>query len=384
MNQQASISDSSTPLNSSASSIEPNPSSSSIKVLTSHPTLAANKYIDCLWSSLRPHGVEIAALNLNQPFCLFKAAHTSGGVVHLHWLDALWRYEPKKKVESLRWLFSHLRKLLFLKSRKYQFVWTVHNSISHECASPFIEKSFRWFIAKLCDDIVVMSEFSRSELAQLYGRTKQVHVIPHGNYIGVYSNQISRTEARCRLGIDPNQAVLLHLGMIRRYKGIDHLIAAVNQLKDPNIVLLIAGSPSPANLVTKIEQAAQQDSRIVLRLEFVPDEDVQLYMNACDWVVLPYQKMLNSGSILLALSFGRPVIVPQLGAIPELINDGEHGYCYAHNQDLVTGLTRALSTPCGQWEQMCVQSHHLAQQYDWSKIGSQIYQIYQRYDSSLK
>lgn len=348
--------------------------SSKIKVLTSIVDLPNNKYLTCLWSSVRPYGVEVGEFKLSA----LVTQQRTADVLHLNWISGYCRFDPEEKAKSLQRVLTNLGRFFFLKTKGYQLVWTVHNTLSHECSAPLVERGFRWTLSHLCSDIIVMSEYSRQEFARMYGRTKRVHVVPHGNYIGVYPDEISRTEARQQLGIAPQQTVMLHLGQLRPYKGINHLLAAFNQLKDPEVVLLIAGRCSDPDLLTEIQQAAQADPRILLKLEFIEDEDVQVYMQACDWVVLPYQKILNSGSALLALSFSRPVIVPHQGALTELITDGEHGFCYTKDRDLEATLNCAMATPFEAWQRMCTQAYALAQKYDWSKIGVQISQIYQQ------
>jgi beta-1,4-mannosyltransferase len=349
-----------------------------VKVLTPLISLGDNKYLDCLWHSLQSLGVEVAALNIYQSFSRFKSSVPLGEVFHLHWVDTLCQFDPNKPSSSLLSILSNLRKLIYLRSQGFQIVWTVHNTLGHDCRYPIIEKTFRFFVAHICTDIIVMSEYSRLEVARIYKRSQHVHTIPHGNYIGVYPNQVTAADSRHKLGIDPHVKVFLFLGAVKPYKGIPSLISAFEQIKDHDARLLIAGSPKTPELVAEIELAASKDPRILHRLEFIPDQDIQLYMNACDWVVLPFQKILNSGSVVLALSFGRPVIVPQIGAISEFLVDGEHGYLHANDQELAHSLNRALQTPSERWQQMCSNSYSLAQRYDWSTIGCQIYQIYQQ------
>lgn len=352
--------------------------SSTIKVLTPTVYWPENKYLSCLWSSVRSQNVEVDIFDPDQLIAQLKAGQKVGNVIHINWIQRFCNFAPDRKTASLRFILKNLRNFFFFKYRGYQIVWTVHNTLSHESSAPLIEQTFRWVLSRLCSDIIVMSDYGQQEFARMYGRTKRVHVVPHGNYIGAYPNQISRTKARQYLGIAPHQKVLLYFGQIKLYKGINHLLAAFNQLKDPEVVLLIAGLCREPELLREIKQAAQADPRILLRLEFIKDEDVQVYMNACDWVTLPYQKILNSGSALLALSFGRPVIVPQRGALTELITNGEQGFCYVHDRDLAAAFSRALATPSERWQQMCTQAYALAQKYDWSKIGAQLYQIYQQ------
>lgn len=350
-----------------------------IKVLTPDVYRPENKYLTCLWSAVRAYGVEVDVFDQAQLIAKLKAKQKMGDLIHINWINEF--CPPSYKGLGRKLLLStlnNLRDFIFLKSQGYRFVWTVHNNLSHECRAPLIERSFRWVLSRLCSDIIVMSEYSQQEFARNYGRTKRVHIVPHGNYIGAYPNQVSSAEARQQLNIAPHKVVLLHFGWIRPYKGINHLLAAFNQLQNSEVVLLIAGQCRDTKLCAQIEQAAQADSRILLRLEFIADEDVQIYMNASDWVILPYQKLLNSGSTLLALSFSRPVIVPQRGALTELITNGEQGFSYDRDNALVETLSRALATTPECWQHMCMQAYALAQKYDWSKIGAQLYQIYQQ------
>ena len=301
-----------------------------------------------------------------------------GDIVHIHWVHKFCKIRAGQELRSWRTILSNLLKLSVYKLHGYQIVWTVHNTISHECRTPGIEKQFRRLLSRICDDIVVMSEYSRQEFAQLYNRQHRVHIVPHGNYIGAYPNKISPTDARQRLNIAPNRKVLLYLGRVMRYKGIDTLLAEFDKLNDPTAILLIAGSCNDPVLQEEIEQAAQKNSCILPRLEFIPDEDIQVYMNACNWVVLPYRKILNSGSALLALSFGRPIIGPKKGALSELIQDGHQGLTYGSDDELYTNLTKALTIPSGHWTVMCENAYKLSEEYDWEKIGAKLLHIYQQ------
>ncbi|NJR59650.1 MAG: glycosyltransferase family 4 protein [Cyanobacteria bacterium CRU_2_1] len=350
----------------------------SLRVLTSHIHLQDNQYITCLWSSVKQHGVDVDLLRLTQ----IIAQKIIGGqkmadVIHLHWVQKFCPLAHKKTPQAFLSTLKYLVGFIFLKLQGYKFVWTVHNTFSHDPKLPSIEYGFRWILSRICNDIIVMSEYGKQEFIQMFGRSQHIHIIPHGNYIGAYPNRISRSEARQKLGIAPDQKVFLHLGQLKPYKGINQLLVAFSQIRESDAVLLIAGSCKDDQLAEEIQQAARSDSRVLLKLEFIPDEDIQLYMNACDWVVLPYQKILNSGSALLALSFSRPVIVPQKGALTELIEDSKQGFCYAEDGDLAKSIDRALNTPVEQWKEMCAQAFTLAEQLDWSRIGTLVYHVYQ-------
>lgn len=353
-------------------------SASTITVLTHNVERFENKYLTCLWSSVRTHGIKVEAFNLREFTPQVRAGQKIGDVIHLNWIQEFCKFDPDKKNDCFRYNMRRMRDLIYLKSQGYQVVWTIHNTLTHECKMPLVEWTCRFVLSHLCDDMIVMSKYSQREVARIYGRINRVHIIPHGNYLGAYPDYVSRADARQKLGIAPNQTVFLHIGMIRPYKGIDSLLAAFKQLKDANAVLLIAGDCPDAELATRIKRAAQADARILPHIGFVADEDIQIYLNACDWAVLPYRKILNSGSALLALSFKRPTIVPLRGALKELIHDGENGFSYRSDRQLVSALQRAMKTSPEHWQSMCDQAYRIAQDYDWSAIGAKLSQLYQQ------
>jgi glycosyltransferase involved in cell wall biosynthesis len=143
-------------------------------------------------------------------------------------------------------------------------------------------------------------------------------VIPIGHYRGNYLDEISKQEARSQLGINSSAKVLLFFGSIRRYKNTSKLIQVFKELGDTEAILYVVGKPFDSNLSEEIQQEVSSNSRIKLYLNFVPDDEVQIYFRATDLVVLPFSEILNSSSALLALSFDRPVLVPLQGSLGEL------------------------------------------------------------------
>jgi glycosyltransferase involved in cell wall biosynthesis len=184
---------------------------------------------------------------------------------------------------------------------------------------PKLEKWF-WikFISRL-DGFIALSaqglELARQShpcLASLPG-----FVIPHGHYRGEYPNDNTH-DAREILGIDPRSTVTLFFGQIRPYKNVSSLVSAFRALQGDNKVLLIVGEPLNVQLADQLRILAGSDHRVKFHFRHVPNDEVQNYLRAANLVVLPYREMLNSGSALLALSFDRPVLVAEKGAMSEL------------------------------------------------------------------
>ena len=203
--------------------------------------------------------------------------------------------------------------------------------------------------------------------------------IPHGHYIDCYPNEIGREAARDRLGLPADAFVYLALGLMRPYKGLEELAPAFRSLPDRDVVLLLAGKPSPASYAETLARLTVGDPRIRLIPQFVPPQDVQLYLNAADICVLPYRQITTSGAALLAFSFGAPVLAPRIGAFPHLLAEGR-GILYdpADPAGLAHALTDAASTD---WQPIRPEILAWVRQFDWPGIGSRLVAAYR--DSCL-
>jgi glycosyltransferase involved in cell wall biosynthesis len=150
-----------------------------------------------------------------------------------------------------------------------------------------------------------------------------VRVVPHGNFIDVYPNDLTRTQARAQLGLDADAFVYLFFGNARGYKSIETLIDAFANLPSHDAVLglMLRSAFDPAYGQELAARAADSSRVRVWISDFFSIDEFQLYLNSADVVVLPFSEVLTSGSAITALGFGRPLIVPALGCLPELVDD---------------------------------------------------------------
>jgi glycosyltransferase involved in cell wall biosynthesis len=197
----------------------------------------------------------------------------------------------------------------------------------------------------------------------LHDRDK-VHVVPHANYIGSYDNRTERAAARAELGLHGSAVVILFLGQVRPYKGVLGLVDTFRRLPEADAHLVIAGKSLTQEDVALIRQRIGDAANITYEPGFVPDDRVQVYMNACDAVVLPYRDILTSGAAVLAMSFGKACIAPRLGCINDLLD--EHG-AVLYDADEADGLERALAESVARRSELAVMGrHNLAQIEPWS------------------
>lgn len=233
-------------------------------------------------------------------------------VLHLHWTSPylLGRNTAVSLVKSTLFCLD----LFLCRLAGVRLVWTLHNLHNHEKYQYGLELFFNRVIARLADALVAHCEAHRAEAAVLYELrdTGKIRVIEQGNYASWYPNTSGRAEARARFGLAPSDRVFVFLGNIRAYKGVLELIGAFSGLPGENLRLLIAGKPFDRAAEEEVRAASAGDGRIRLFTGFVPDGEVQYYMNAADAAVLPYREITTSAALLLALSFGKPVVAPAL------------------------------------------------------------------------
>ena len=236
-------------------------------------------------------------------------------VLHLHWLAPYLcgRSGAAKLVCAVRLLVdAHL-----VRRAGVRLVWTVHNLVEHEQTHPGIELWCRRRLARLADAIIVHSEAAREVVTATYGAPAgRISVIPHGHYRDVYGPPIPAAEARAKLGLPQEGRVFLFFGMIRPYKGVLRLLSAWAGAPELNgqHTLVIAGEARDPGHREAVQRAAQGTRNVRLFLGRVPDGRVPLFFSAADVVVLPFERALSSGSVLLAQSFGRPVVARNLTA----------------------------------------------------------------------
>ena len=187
---------------------------------------------------------------------------------------------------------------------------------------------------RLMDHIFVHTEKMKAELLADFGVSEQaVSVIPYGINNAVPDTNLTSAEAKQRLGLCHREKAILFFGAIRPYKGLEYLVAAFDQLatRYPDYRLIIAGERKKGSeeYLDEILQAISGkpwSKQVILKIEFVPDEETEVYFKAADVLVLPYAHIFQSGVLFLSYSFGLPAIATDVGSFRDYIVDGQTGF----------------------------------------------------------
>jgi glycosyltransferase involved in cell wall biosynthesis len=288
-------------------------------------------------------------------------------VLHLHWVELQYSYGQPTVGQAKHSLRNFLTKLQHLQRRGIRLVYTVHNLSQHEGLHPHLnEQANQWLFAH-ADAIHVHDRASAEAVAQTYNRQKNIFVIPHGNYIDVYPNIIDQDEARAKLGIPPEHFVYLCMGQVRPYKGLDRLIQVFTEIGDDNTTLVIAGNANTADYAQHIQERVNGQANIKLFIEYIADDDLQIFFNSADACVLPYRHATTSGAALLAYSFGKPIVAPAIGPFPDLLTP-DRGVLFHSDDDLDAALRQVRGLDSDRTGSATLA---FAKTRDWTTIGAQ-------------
>ncbi|MDF2478402.1 MAG: glycosyl transferase family 1 [Sphingobacterium sp.] len=224
------------------------------------------------------------------------------------------------------------------KNKHTKIVCIADNIIPHE--QRFGDKLLIRYFLKSVDACVTMSKSVLADLKMLSPRMPAVYT-PHPLYDN-YGLHLSKVESRKLLNIDRQDRVILFFGFIRQYKGLDMLLEALAdiQVQKLNIKLLLAGEfyGDPTPYLALIKKHHLED-RIYMHTDFIPNHEVSWYFSAADCVVLPYRTATQSGITQVAYHFDLPMIVSDVGGLPELVQDGNVGYVVEPNvHSIVNGI----------------------------------------------
>ncbi|MBL4655306.1 MAG: glycosyltransferase [Bacteroidia bacterium] len=216
------------------------------------------------------------------------------------------------------------------KNKHTKVIAITDNVIPHE-KRPFDNQLIQYFVNS-CDGFISMSDTVLKDLEQ-FNTSKPMFLTPHPLYSN-FGEIIPKQSAKERLNLDPNFNYLLFFGFIRAYKGLDLLLKAFanEKLRNLQLKLIVAGeyyeNPEPYQKI--IAENNLQD-HIILKDEFVPNSDVQKYFCAADIIVQPYKSATQSGVTQIAYHFNKPMIVTNVGGLPEMVPNEKVGYVV--NQD---------------------------------------------------
>lgn len=231
-------------------------------------------------------------------------------VLLVPWWTAFWAL-------PLRAVLRRVRRLAPGTSR----VLLCHNVEEHEGGG------FRRFLSlgalSAADAFACQSETDRELLARR-APGRPACVLPHP-VARASGDSVSREQARARLGVDG--PLVLFLGLVRRYKGVDLLLDAAPEIaRRTGARIAIVGEVfADARDTMRRVAASPVRDRLIVHDAYVPEEEMDAWLAACDAVVLPYRAISGSGIAARAIAAGRPMAAAAVGGLKDAVVPGVTG-----------------------------------------------------------
>jgi glycosyltransferase involved in cell wall biosynthesis len=221
------------------------------------------------------------------------------------------------------------------KNKHSRIICIADNIVPHE--KNFFDTILTKYFIKACDGFITMSQKVFDDLQKLQHK-KPVKLIRHPLYDN-FGKAVNKKEAREHLGLNTNDKIILFFGFIRKYKGLDLLLEAMNNkdIRKQNIRLLVAGEfYDDKKAYEDIIQRHTLQKLIILKSNFIQESEVRYYLSACDCIVQPYREATQSGVTPLAYHFEKPMIVTNVGGLPSMVIQEKTGLICAPESSSIT------------------------------------------------
>lgn len=213
-------------------------------------------------------------------------------------------------------------------NKKSKIVAIADNIIPHE-KMPGGNLLSRYFV-KSCDGFIVMSRAVLNDLGT-FDKVRPRRFSPHPLYDN-FGKAVSKSLAKKKLGLDETTKYVLFFGFIREYKGLDLLIKAFadERFRKLPVKLLIAGEfyVDGKPYLDLIDSLGLKEL-IILRTEFIENNEIVNYFCASDIVAQPYKDATQSGVTQIAYHFEKPMLTTNVGGLSEMVPDGKVGFVVA-------------------------------------------------------
>lgn len=241
------------------------------------------------------------------------------------------RYIRRKKPDLvvIQWWHPYFAPCYFLLTRfmgRQNVVFVCHNVFPHERFP--LDKLLTRLALNNGSHFIVHAVEEAKELTKIQPNPDYV-VTPHPTYHAFRFEGMSRGQARKMLHIGEEERILLFFGYVREYKGLKYLLRAMPEIsyEDRKVKLLVVGEfgadrEDYFNLIRELEI----EDRVWVQDSYTPDREVEKYFAAADLVVLPYTSATQSGIVQIAYGFTKPVVVTDVGGLPDVVENKETGY----------------------------------------------------------
>jgi len=292
----------------------------------SNAPLGNNPYQRMIYSRFDDYDVRVVRLNAFYAGELPEVRE--GDIYWIHW-ETVEFGSPKNEVPIAERFQKIDAGLSELKQQGVKIVWTVHNFHPHNSARDMeaIHEG-RKILVQLADKIHVHTPYAEDLLAKTYGIPAHKFVrVAHPSYLGVYE-PLDATMARRDVLPSADNRRFVHIGKVQENRGGQFMWKALKSLhlRDQSWELDISGAVIAGE--RRGQQAIREMSNVRFHDRYLPDDELRDVVASCHICVAPFSRILTSGSVNLALTFGLPVIGPNTQALVDHLPEQVRHFLY--------------------------------------------------------
>ena len=285
------------------------------------PSTAGNPYQSLLYSELPGNFDRTFA----GPGALDRLNTEDFNLVHIHWDDRMFGRTDDTQANEAE-LDAALATLRRFKARGGRIVWTIHNDAPHKARDLETFQRGRRELCKLAHAIHVHADHAADHKVSTYDAPRsKLHVIPHPSYLGAYE-PAKKTTARKLAKADTRQ--FLFFGMFRGPKGVHGIADVAGKLTKREVPYHLRMYGKAFSSQARMLNLLELNPNVDLRTDRIPDEDIPEIFGASHVFLAPYKSMFTSGSVMLALTFGLPIIGPNIRELRETTPEDCHALLY--------------------------------------------------------
>lgn len=261
--------------------------------------------------------------------------------------------------------------------KKIKIMFLCHNVFPHERFP--LDRFLCRQVLKQGDYFITQSSMDTADLVSIKKDAKYRQTV-HPTYNAFKMQNMSKAEARGILEIPEDEKILLFFGFVRKYKGLKHIISALPEIikQVDNIKLYIVGD-FDGDKEQYLEQIEKKKVKGSVRIfdGYIPDNEVEKFFASCDLVVLPYESATQSGIVQIAYGFRKPVVVTNVGGLPEVVENKKTGYVVEAGDDsqLAKAVTSFFSEhKAEEFEKNVIQEEY---RYSWDRMTEVVGELYE-------
>lgn len=293
-----------------------------------------NAFIVNFLDGLQADGLEVVSLPDPAAF-----AEAEVDILILHWLERLF-WTARSDLDLFRRVARFVRALQSVPEQT-RIVWLVHNLAPHE-RRPLHQWMWRRLlpvVTRRADAVLTLSPGTVEQVRRAIPGLSGCPALGCWHPAYKVSSEVSSDEIRRRLGVPEGDRVIGYVGNLRPYKGLDGIIEVFSQLRDPDLHLLLAGDAAAGDREA-LQAMAAADSRIMIEVRRLDTAEYDAHLKASDLIVAPFRNYLHSGSMIHALSAGRPLLTPDTPFARDLAGAVGYGWVTTYDGPLTVETLR--------------------------------------------